>query len=184
MLTVRILRLAVAALAVLSLATLLSGCSLLARAGPARAEHGIDQVQAEVAALPGVLDAQVAGGPDGIPGQNEAHLSARLVADYPGDVDALYRYLVAEVWSCTTLDRPTTKIAVAVKVGDTFLDLTAAAKASGWTANTLENGNGISPGQVAKTLGPFPGPVPTPPAVLTSLVVATPSATASPRPTP
>ncbi len=131
-------------------------------------------------ALPGVLDVDVAGGPDGIPGQNEAHLGVTLVPGYPGDIISLYRYLVEEVWSCTNLDRPTTVIKIFITVGDTPVDLAAAAQASGWTADAGSPGDGISPRDVANTLGAFPGPPPTPPGSLTSVTVVSPGATPSP----
>ena len=119
---------------------------------------------ADLKSVPGVLDAIVTSGPNGLPSQIELTTGVNLEAGYAGDLPALLDYTLAQAWS-VTVEEPTTVVSVGFLDGDSALDLAPAAAELGWTAQPgpkLE----LSVDDLTERYGAWPGPVPEKPAAL------------------
>ena len=164
----------VGAVAVLTLAaTLLSGCAGL---GPGPGGPGADTDEpagderkgsaavADLKQVPGVLDALVTSGPNGLPSQIKLTTGVNLEVGYAGDLAALLDYNLAQAWS-VTVEEPTTVVSVGFLAGDTAVDLAPAAAELGFAGSTGP-GLDLSVDQMTEKYGPWPGPVPQKPAAL------------------
>lgn len=119
---------------------------------------------ADLKQVPGVLDAIVTSGPNGLPSQIELTVGLNLEAGYDGDLAALLDYTLAQAWS-VTVEEPTTVVSVGFLDGDTALDLAPVAAELGWADQAgpkLE----LPVDDLAERFGPWPGPVPEKPAAL------------------
>ena len=159
---------------------LLSGCAALrppagpaadtpgsgtpASGSPTGAERKGSAAVAELKEVPGVLDAVVTSGPNGLPSQIELTTGLNLEAGYSGDLAALLDYTLAQAWS-VTVEEPTTVVSVGFLGGDTAIDLAPVAAELGWTGQAGP-GLDLSVDDLAERYGPWPGPVPEKPAAL------------------
>jgi hypothetical protein len=157
--------LAVAVAAVVAL----SGCVGLGSRNPGGTVQDVDErtssdVVAELRQVPGVLDAVVTSGPNGLPSQVELHAGLNLEAGYPGDLPTLLDYTLALAWSVTA-EEPTTVVSVGILAGESALDLGPVAAELGWTG-VPGPGLDLSVDDLAERYGPWPGAVPERPAAL------------------
>jgi hypothetical protein len=161
-LRIRRVRHSAAALAVVAAAAVaLSGCVGLGSPGgtaPDVDERTSSDVVAELQQVPGVLDAVVTSGPNGLPSQVELHAGLNLEAGYPGDLPTLLDYTLAMAWSVTAKE-PTTVVSVGFLDGETAVDLGPVAAELGWTG-APGPGLDLSVDDLAERYGPWPGPVP------------------------
>lgn len=134
----------------------LSGCSMTH--APQRPERSSKQVYAELNAIPGVESAQLNGGSSGMPGRDQIGAAIGFKPDSGLDVSVLLDYVLAELWSQTSV-HPTTVVTVSMQKGNDIVDLAAAATTLGLT-NVGTHSLTVSASDMAKRYGDWPGPVP------------------------
>lgn len=134
----------------------LSGCSMTH--APQRPERSSKQVYAELNAISGVESAQLNGGSSGMPGRDQIGAAIGLKPDSGLDVSVLLDYVLAELWSQTSV-HPTTVVTVSMQKGNDIVDLAAAATTLGLT-NVGTHSLTVSASDMAKRYGDWPGPVP------------------------
>ncbi|MEO7123928.1 MAG: hypothetical protein ABI400_12595, partial [Lacisediminihabitans sp.] len=131
------------------------------------------QVYFELNAIPGVSSAQLNGGSSGMPGRDQIGAALALEPAFGPDVAVLLDYVLAELWSQTSV-HPTTVVTVSIQRGDDIVDLESVATTLG-LKNVGTRVFAVDTSDMAKHYGAWPGPVPKLPAVL-----ASPTATPSP----
>jgi len=158
-----------------------SGCSQAPGPRPSSPSRSSADVLAALKAIPGVEDAQITGGPVGLPGQVEYGAGLALATDYHNDVAALLDYILRQLWS-QSATKPTTTVTVSIQLGTgssaRILELGDAGSALGLT-NVGTRTFAVSPAQMKQHFGAWPGTVPTLPATLDS---GSPATSATPAP--
>ena len=147
----------------------LSGCTMT----HAQQQRSSKQVYSELNAIPGVSSAQLNGGSSGMPGRDQIGAAVALEPGYDPDIAVLLDYVLAELWSQTSV-HPTTVVTVSIQRGGNILDLASVAT----TLGLKDRGTrplALAASDMAKRYGTWPGPVPALPAAL-----ASPTATPSP----
>ena len=147
---------------VFGLLVALSGCSLTH--APQRPERSSKQVYAELNAIPGVESAQLNGGSSGMPGRDQLGAAIDLMPDFSPDISVLLDYVLAELWSQTSV-HPTTVVTVSMQKGNDIVDLAPAATTLGLT-DVGTHSLAVSASDMAKRYGAWPGPVPELPAAI------------------
>lgn len=167
----------------LIMALAVSGCVTRGDTGPRPevATHGSTDAAVALKDVPGVVEAFVASGPVGLPGQIQLTVGLDLEAGYAGDLPALLDYTLALAWSVTD-DEPTTSVSVGFLGGETAVDLGPVAAELGVPPADSPKLR-VSIDSMAERYGPWPGPVPEVPASLDAVdtdPASAPPATAPP----
>jgi hypothetical protein len=139
----------------------------------------------KIRSIPGVVDASIAFGPDGIPGQNSMTIGFELAADYPDELLVpLTEFLLSVAWSIPE-DKPSTTVDLGAARGEGWIDFRPATRELG-LRNDESIGLTLGAGEMAEHYGDWPLAPPVLPAALAEYVPATrvPVPEPSPAPTP
>jgi hypothetical protein len=158
----------------------LTGCSSLWRsAAPADPDWKYSDAMNVLREVPGVKKSFVTSGPVGLPGQIELSTGLQLTDGYPEELlPQLVDYVLALAWSVPT-KKPTTSVSIGFMAAGESVDLEPAAVTLGWPGYTGP-GLSLSPRDLAKRYGAWPGHRPALPAELAAYV---PAALTAPAPT-
>lgn len=149
----------------------LCGCTITH--APQQSDRSSKLVYSELNAIPGVSSAQLNGGTSGLPGRDQLGAALTLDPVYHPDTAVLLDYVLAELWSQSSV-HPTTVVTVSMQRGDDVLDLSSAAATLG-LKDVGTRSLAVAASDMAQRYGAWPGPIPTLPAALAS-------PTATPRP--